>query len=94
MTGAQVRQADMPKAETGEGHERQEQLAEEETKEELKDLIEDYLQYLSHKQELVMEHDQQVTVDAAKASDFVQEMAPFDILEQKQQIRESFNAWL
>lgn len=40
-------------------------MQEEETKEQVKDLIEDYMQYLSLKQELVMEHDQQVTVDAA-----------------------------
>ena len=59
MTGAVVKQADMPKADTTRKATEQDQV-EEESKEQLQDVIGDYLQYLAKKQDMLMEVDHQV----------------------------------
>jgi midasin len=53
----------------------------EESKEELKDLIDEYMQYLSIKEELTMQVDDRQQPDTAKGSNFTQDLAPFDLLE-------------
>jgi phosphosulfolactate synthase (CoM biosynthesis protein A) len=84
-TGMMVKQADMPKAETGSKTEKaNEQIQQEETKEEIKDLISEYMQYLTEKHELAMEIDQSSQPEAGRQSTYVQELLPFDIVQQKQ----------
>ena len=57
MTGAVVKQAEIAQAETAHKSERQ-KIEAEETKEEQRDIIGDYLDYLSQKKELTMEVDE------------------------------------
>ena len=59
MTGAVVKQADMPKADTTRKATEHDQV-EEESKEQLQDVIGDYLQYLAKKQDMLMEVDHEV----------------------------------
>lgn len=92
-TGVQVKQADMPKAETGTKAEKTDQLQEpEESKEEIRDLISDYMQYLTDKQEMAMDVDQEAP-EAGRLSTYTQELPPFDIVAQKQLITQLFEQW-
>ena len=57
MTGAQVKQAEMAKADAGLKPEKVTELQEETKEEQLRDLISDYMQYLTDKKDLQMDVD-------------------------------------